>query len=473
MPLPIKSDSTDAALASLKEIGAVLRDLPLPLEGLQRTFKGIGGTVKDVLLPALEAFRKATADVGDALKATVPGYGFAVGQLKKLGESFKDAFRENIGLRVGAAFKGVKDAVLKILPTSVIDGVSGAAGKVGKALGSVGKAVGAMATAAGGATQAIIGIGQQMVQFVSLASPATVQLFTRALEDMQGVIGQALTPILELVTEVIRAAADTLAGLAPIGQAVATAIRPLIGLLKVWYELEGRIGQAIGRVVEALSPAIAAIGEALVAIVTAVQPLLDLAIDFVAAGVAEAAKAVASAIGAVVPYVTAFARAVGDLAKYLATAVRELLALLGVKLPDDPGTKPGSSVGAAVKGANVGSIESNIQKAMTSAFSLGSASATPEKRTATAAEAVSKRVDELYAEIKAWPSQIKTWITVDLPAAIRGAASSAASSVTNTATSAAKYVSPGAYLASESAGFIRENFDIEPNPLKWKKPKLW
>jgi hypothetical protein len=65
---------------------------------------------------------------------------------------------------------------------------------------------------------------QQLVGFAAKASPATMTLFTHALEDAQAVVGHAFVPVLELMTDVIRLGADALANFLPSADEVRAAM---------------------------------------------------------------------------------------------------------------------------------------------------------------------------------------------------------------------------------------------------------
>ena len=229
------------------------------------------------------------------------------------------------------------------------------------------EAVGVLLAAAAGPTAAILALGEALSGLVAKANPAVFQQFTLAVNDLLAVIGAALVPLFNTVfIPVIRMAADSLMQLAPAGQALAVALQPLVEL----------IGDAFA----------------------------------VAVGI------LAEAIKAISPVVMAFARILNDVVRFIGRQIRELLALIGINLPEFGG-KPGASVGAAVRQAGHTSVEDVVKQAQRASFSLGTAANDPMGQMANMAKEIKARADEIYKFLQDLPDLIGAYIA-ELPGEI-------------------------------------------------------
>jgi len=302
---------------------------------------------------------------------------------------------------------------------SMMSKIGGAVGDVAggavKGLGALVGAVGAIGGAAVAAVQGVVQMGEAMMQFVGKANPAAVMMFTNALEDVQAVIGNALVPVFNMVTQIVRMAGDTLATfVGMLGEAGATIAQAIIPIFEILFEVLGRIGQAVGRVYQAVAPALAAIYGVVGAVLGAIQPILDLLIDLVGGILAGAFQELAWVIKGIAPIITGIVGVIGDVFSWIAKGVRYLLSLIGLEPPDEEGTKKGSSVNAAVKSVNIGSIDSILQSAQKSAYSQGTGVGGPPERTASAAEMMRDRLRSIVELIEGIPEAIWDYVQ-DIP----------------------------------------------------------
>lgn len=380
---------TDALAQFGKQLSdVVLKNLKLVTEAL----KAFGAAVAadKWLLPLFDRLKKAFGDFSQQAGAW----------LRPLADKVADTFRA-----MGAA----SPQWLQGLAGSVRDVAAHLGQTLPAALGKTLNAFKGLGAVAGVAAGASAGLGLALGALVSKANPAVYQQFTLALNDLLAVVGAAAVPLLKLLTEVVRAFADTLTTfLGDVGGALATVLRPFVDVLKVVFEVVGQVRQSLAKVVEAVAPALATLGNALAEILKAIRPLVTLLIDVVGGALAAVFGALADVVEAAVPYLTAFVRVVGDLIDFLARGVREVLALIGIDLPESgPGARAGSSVGAAVRSAQISDVSSVIQQAQISSYSLGAASGMdPSAKTAAAAESIKKRVDEIYEQILGAPKKI-------------------------------------------------------------------
>lgn len=254
-------------------------------------------------------------------------------------------------------------------------------------------------------TKALIDFGKEISSLVKLANPASVQKFNAAVDDLHAILGQALAPVLDLVTKSIRTAADSLGFVGRMGAALARGLEPFGRALETVYEWFGRIGNQLAKLSGAAGTSLAIVGEALNAFMKALEPLGDLLIDVVG-GLLNSAIGTHGPLETATAYAVAFGRALGDLTKWLAEVARAVLALVGIDVPNDPGTKPGSSVNAAVRNASVGSLDDVMKRALQSAYSLGTG-ANPAVDTANATKALNERAGEIYIKIREMAEDVK------------------------------------------------------------------
>jgi hypothetical protein len=98
-----------------------------------------------------------------------------------------------------------------------------------------------------GVAQSVRGILGDMVHLAGVASPGEFRIWTTALADVQGVIGQRMVPVLRLATEGVRFFGDVLQTILPSQAAVAVALGPL-------REAWGGLKIQITELVRALAP---------------------------------------------------------------------------------------------------------------------------------------------------------------------------------------------------------------------------
>lgn len=362
--------------------------------------------------PALPAVPDALKPLSDALAAlgkvmtqmlpSTTGLGAAFEQMGKAFASATDSLGSSLG-SIGGMFSGFAKALGSALSGDLKGAVMGA-------LGSVGGLVSGLAgvgTSIGGMLNSVMGLGSQMASFVQLANPAAFQLFQNAIQDTLAVVGQALTPIFRVVTQVIRMAGDSLAGWAPqLGAIVGQLAQGLIPIFKVLFNVFGYVGQALTMVVAAAAPAIQAFEAIYTSLYQALEPALKLLSEVVGGALAQAMKWLSDALSHVTPYLVAFAQVLKDVFTSIAEQIKEFLALSGVTLPDFMKPKEGSSVNAAAKGTSIGSVESVIQEALKSAYGSGTATKDPALETSKMAAAIKDRADQIYNQIKGMPKEI-------------------------------------------------------------------
>jgi hypothetical protein len=374
---------------------------------LSQAVEELGRTVKDKIGPSLaDTTIKLTA-----LGVVLSKLGAVEGVLKPLVRNVSDTFRrladveawlKPFTLRLGEAFGKSAPAwaqsaaqAFDRLGSQVADLLKPVTVRIAGAvkwLASAASAVAAVSAAAPVAAAAVAALASVMSGLVAKANPALVELFTFAMNDLQAVIGQGLAPAFRVLSDLVRAFADTLATFMPqLGASVGTILKPLADTLKVLFEVFGNVAQVVARVVTAAAPAFAALGEAFNAVLRAILPVVNLIVDVFGSVLVGVMKAV---VETVVPPVVAFIQVIGDMVKWFVGKVRELLEFLGLLDPETPGTEKGKSFGASARSASTSSVESVLQKARESAFTLGNAAAEDPKL------AVGKSIDAKVADIK-------------------------------------------------------------------------
>jgi hypothetical protein len=354
-----------------------------PVAGTADAFRKLGDVMGRVVKDAVQPFAASVKLLGEAIKLTLGPV------LNKIADAVKNT--------LVPAFKALSDKVADLagrlgnLLAPVLDKVTHLVAPLAGSFGGVVAGLGKLAVGASAAVGGLVAFGRAVGGMVQLANPAAFARFQTTLNDLLATIGQGLAPVLEVVTRLVRMAGDTLATFAnSLGGGLATVLDALTPVLTVVMDLFGRVGQAVGRIVEAMAPGLQAIGQAFGEILEAIQPVINLLIDLITGALGGAMRLLAEAVTAVVPYVIAFADAVGDMVETLMRWVRELLAFVGVELPEGgPGIEKGASVGKATRQAEITSVESVIAAAQKSAFSIGTgAGGDPAVRTASAAESL-------------------------------------------------------------------------------------
>lgn len=195
-----------------------------------------------------------------------------------------------------------------------------------ESLDKVQQAFVSIATVAPKVAGAVASLGASIAGIVAKANPAVAEQFNLALNDTLAVIGQALVPVLQVATQLLRLFADAMAGFSrEIGEALGEIFSALMPVFEVFVEVFARLLSVVAEVLKAVAPLIRMVAEG-------IKTIFD----------------------------------------WLGRAIRFLLDLIGIELGDSP-LKRGASTGAAVRQASIGSVEGLIQKAQVSAFSLGTA----------------------------------------------------------------------------------------------------
>jgi phage-related protein len=282
---------------------------------------------------------------------------------------------ESLGAEVGGALSGL---------------VAGLAG--------LAEGVTVVAGVAIAAVVAVIGLGEAMAQFVSKASPGHVVLFTNALDDLVAVIGYAMIPAFQVVTQVVRLVGDTLTTFAgEIGGSIGRVFKSLLPSVRPVLEILGRIGQAVARAFDGLEPGIEALNEAVGAIIESVRPVADFLIDLIGGSLKASLHIFSAAVEILVAPITYAANACAAFYTWLVEVAHQLLSLVGIDIKGEE-ANPGASVGKSVKQANIGSVESVIATAQKNAFTLGTGGS-PEERSAGS-------LAEIHKMLQNWPTKL-------------------------------------------------------------------
>lgn len=274
----------------------------------------------------------------------------------KLGEDFAKAWKNN---EPGATQSGVT-ATNPFANVAVPEiggiGAEGGAEAVGgvEAAGGLGAAagpVGMVAAAALVAGKAIFDLGEKAIQtgfqFAQIASPATMDLYNRAVLDSEAVLGQRFVPVVELATVAVRDVGDFFAEILP------------------------STGEFRASLAE-FKPALDDIRDAARDVAPIIKDVFGASLQLVAAG----AKDVSSAV------------------KFATIGFRALANNLGIPL----GGPAVSSVGAAAGSVSIGSIEDVSRKMFEAAVGQGRQIDSPT-RSANSLERIEALASGLKAEL--------------------------------------------------------------------------
>jgi chemotaxis protein histidine kinase CheA len=237
---------------------------------------------------------------------------------------------------------------------------------------------------------------------VGKSSPVAVQQFERAVADMQAVLGRILIPVLNSATQVFRTLGSYLNGLSEQGE---TAVRAIIGgaaalalfkiaVVGVQTVLGGGVLGILGLVASSVLGVVFASGK--------LQPVFDA----ISGAFASVLEMVGTAVEAAVPAMLAFAKVLGEVVTATMNGIRRLLTLVGIDLPDAPEVKPKDNTNAAVRQTSTGGVDDVLRRAREQAFTLGGGGKSDAAKTASAAEAMNKKVGEIADQIRAIPDKI-------------------------------------------------------------------
>jgi phage-related protein len=369
-------------------IGSIVPGLPLLATGLV-TMAGLIGQGIGKLTAALGGVLiDGLSKLASTLVSIVPGLPAILSGLGAIGSGIKTAL---------GALAPIVTGIFGQLVTTI----GGALKGIGTAGGTAVAAIAKLGESIGGVVGGVLSLGTALAKFVELSNPGIVQLFTLAVRDMMGVIGQGMAPILRVVTVIIRAFADSLTTWVPqLGAVVAQIAAGLVPLFRILFGLLGTIGQAITLVVSAITPAIVALEQVYAAVYGALQPILETIVSILSGVLATAFKFLSDIVLQITPYILAVAKGMEMLFRWLEKTVRELFALIGLELPEFTKPKEGASVGAAVAtGVNIsGAADANVLKeSLKNAFKgIGTeAKEDPIVKVAGIAEGLSKKADEI------------------------------------------------------------------------------
>jgi phage-related protein len=191
---------------------------------------------------------------------------------------------------------------------------------VGALMGELRAGVRSVATVAATAVTQLVGrIRQFTAGFVSAFRPDVVQRFDRAARDLYGTIGEALVPVMERGTRVVRGLGDTLNG-------VYQAVRPLIDQgFAILDPLMKSLGETVSKLVGVTLDAWLPSQQQMLEVVNQLAPILGDVVSLVAQVAGGFAQFQASVAGALVPVLAAAVPLVKTVATVLAGVVPLLL----------------------------------------------------------------------------------------------------------------------------------------------------
>jgi hypothetical protein len=274
--------------------------------------------------------------------------------------------------------------------------------------GIVGEIAGPLLDALGALPQALNGILQTLTSFAGIASPGQFQMFSRALLDVQGVIGQSFLPVLELMREGIRLFGDVLANILPNSEEVRGALSGLREAFSVFGEKVRGVMDRIGPVVrEGLLKTLEWLGGALTFTIGLASQLYDafapvgqqlLSITSMLWDMSGASTLLVVAMGAVVATLQSaiplFHLLAGILAPFAAMAQ-----LLGYGTSQTSSGERRSSIGAAATEPHFQSIAAYQQQLQLAAYREPGSTMASVPRTVTQ---IAGTLDSILAFLEAW-----------------------------------------------------------------------
>ncbi len=264
-------------------------------------------------------------------------------------------------------------------------GLAGGIGKAGAAAKIAGDIFSSLPAKIGMATAGIAAL-------VKIANPAAFERFNWAMQDVLGVVGRMLTPVLDGLTDIFRTLGGILETMRP-------AIMPLTDFLGKLLKLFAKLGEVVGG---ALAPVFESIGKVIETILIPVFKLIEANFKIIAPIIkllaiplqitAKLFEMLMETMQPVIGLIEMFAEAMEALGEVLSIGVSDLMKSLGLVEG-----KMKSSVGAAVRPAQYSSIEDVGKRSSLAAFGQGSGDPMLDaaKRQAAAAERIDKKLESL------------------------------------------------------------------------------
>lgn len=221
-----------------------------------------------------------------------------------------------IASALGSAGSAVGDAGAAVAS----DGIASAAG-----MASVGAALGAVGLVASQVAGALEGVVNSSLKFVEAFAPSTVEVFNATIRDLNATVGQALEPVIQTATEVMR---DFGATLMPIMQE----LRPVVARLgEAFSSAASAVLEQFGRVAEAVMPLVEAWAALQGAAWGLVEPLMDIAGVVVTAltPVFETLGAVVKVVASVMEVMSTPLKMLGDLCKAVSVVLEAFFQAIG------------------------------------------------------------------------------------------------------------------------------------------------
>jgi len=252
----------------------------------------------------------------------------------------KDVFGKVIGTISGVHGPGMSRPATAV-STLAGSAVSGRA-VVSTGMSAIGAASGA-ATALATPAGAIMSALGPVMAMVSKANPAVVERLEQAFSDVLGTIGQALIPVVEAVTPVVRMLGDTLASV----------LDPAL----------------VGEIVSAFQPLIESFGDILKTLAPALKDIVKIAADLL------------------VPVIKLIAETLKWIIDKVMVVLRPLLKLVGLSVGEEGGKFAKSSVGMSAHGGGSASIEELGKRSQMAAFMMA-----PQVQMARTLESIDQKV---------------------------------------------------------------------------------
>lgn len=263
-----------------------------------------------------------------------------------------------------------------------ISGIIGATGELGVALGAAGIAIGAFTK-----------VLDQIINLAGAANPVLLQMFNDVLSDINAVIGQALVPILQLVTEAVRFFADVLATLIPSAADIRHVMEPMFVIFEAWKEVIKELTFAIKPIIDLFMElwkmlseiAVTFLKGTLIPILEVLKPIIyvvGVVLRFLSDILIKFLKVVLSVVNGIIAVLTAPMRLLGRLMKSLGLTTDQELK---------------SSFGASGRQAKVEGVEQYLASAATAAASGGALSL--QEKQAKSLEDISGKVDKVINEM--------------------------------------------------------------------------
>ncbi len=214
---------------------------------MQAEIKAIGKELDAQAAKAKEAW-SAVSNAGAAQLEAIRGKEKAAAGFGRLGEAGVSQLDQIQGIQAALPGSKTEQAAVSVqaVGSTAIESAIVGVGELTAVLGPLGIALGGMIAVVKLAVDGFNRMTDSIAGFVAVAAPGTFRQWQMVLEDISGVIGQTLVPVLQLLRDAFRFFGDILATLLPTARDMTESLAPLRAVFAELAETINKMLDEIG-----------------------------------------------------------------------------------------------------------------------------------------------------------------------------------------------------------------------------------